>query len=185
MLHPIAMPPLPPEGSPDYSPWMFSPTPSPIASSLLALGTTGALDLKTGKSVQANLGKVFPPPIGQPWFGRPTEVMFTLPVPGKDGPGVPFFIDMKLIHGDIPTPPLHFTVARTGDCLNMRDAASLKGNVVACIPDGTPLTMADAPPTADVPFGSWAAGDDGAWVYVSTAGGLKGWVAAPYLDWAV
>lgn len=185
VVRPITMPALPPEGSPDYSPWMFSPTPSPTDSSLLALGTTGVLNLKTGTSVRANLGKMFPPPIGQPWYGRPNEVMFTLPVPGKDGPGVPFFINMKLTHGEIPTPPLHFTVARTGDCLNMRDAASLKGSVIGCIPDGTALTMADAKPTPDVPFGSWAAGDDGAWVYVSTAGGMKGWVAAPYLDWAV
>jgi hypothetical protein len=67
----------------------------------------------------------------------------------------------------------------------MRDAPSLNGNIIACVPDGAALTMADASPTAGTPMGSWAASEDGAWVYVSTTGGLKGWVAAPYLDWAV
>jgi hypothetical protein len=60
------------------------------------LAWTGALDLKTGKSVQANPGnEMFPPLSGDPWSGRKDEIVFTLPVPGKDGPGVPFFINMN------------------------------------------------------------------------------------------
>jgi len=164
----------------------YPPAPSPADADILALGPTAALHLASGKLVRANLGPdKHPPTLQRPWLGRPNEVVWSLPVLGRDGPQVPFLIPPKLIHGAIPTPPLRFTVARTGDCLNIRDGASLKGNVIACVQDGTSLTMAVAHAIEGAPAEPWTTNDDGAWLYVSTAGGLAGWVAAAYLDWAV
>lgn len=184
-LKPIAIPAeVAPESSQGAA-YEFVPAPSPADSDVLALGPTAALHLSSGKLVRANLGADVKPPLLQyPWIGRPNEVAWSLPVLGKDGPQVPFLIPPKLIHGEPPAQPFPFVVAGTGDCLNLRDAPSLTGDVIACVPDGTPLILAEwlAPQTA--PYGSYSGGPDGMWVYVSTSGGLKGWVAAAYLDWA-
>lgn len=182
---PLKLPALPGNASPYAALYEFPPSPSPTDPQIVALGPTAALNRATDRFVHANLGQYQPPLFSNPWSGRPNEIAWSLPVPGKDGPQVPFLIPPKLIHGDLPTAPFHFTVAQTGDCLNMRDTPSLKGNVMACLADGTPLTLAEWPNPQAAPYVSYTANADGMWVYVSTSGGLTGWVAAAYLDWAV
>lgn len=115
----------------------------------------------------------------------PTEVRFAAArIGGTGGPcgdfgplvapkfqGVPF--------GDV----LVLEVQGTGDCLNMRSAPGLKGEVVACLKDGARLTV--KVPTGGPSSSHWW--EDGHfWVPVVTGDGVAGWVAitSGYLEWA-
>lgn len=61
-------------------------------------------------------------------------------------------------------------VTGTGDCLNMRGTPTIGGEVVACLPDGTVLTIAEGPEAAD--GRNW---------WRVTAASDTGWVAEEYL----
>lgn len=183
-LTPLKLPP-PPATSYVYPDLWRTPVPCPNDPAVVALGLVEVLNLRTGTSLRANLGGVAPPVLGMPWMGRSRELAFALPQGGKDGPGLPSFIAPSIIRTALPKEPLEFTVARTGDCLNVRNGPTLKDEVIACIADGTPLTLADRYAIEGASTASYARNEDGAWVYVSTSGGLQGWVAAAYLDWAV
>ena len=64
-------------------------------------------------------------------------------------------------------------ITADGDCLNMRQAPSLSGAVVTCLPDGAEVTVVPGTVTAD----------SLTWQEVRTASGT-GWVAARYLTTA-
>jgi hypothetical protein len=61
-------------------------------------------------------------------------------------------------------------VAGTGDCLNIRTGSGLSNDVIACVPDGTELTVLGGPVEADSL--TW-------WQVESEQG--AGWVASDYL----
>ncbi len=62
------------------------------------------------------------------------------------------------------------TVTGTGDCLNVRSAPSRSGDPIACLADGTTVTILDGP----------QAGDQLTWWKIHTARG-DGWAAEDYL----
>ncbi len=64
-------------------------------------------------------------------------------------------------------------VAGAGDCANAREAPSLSGRIVKCLPDGTTVTVADGPVSAD--GRSWWKLDGLGW----TAGDYLAGVSAP------
>jgi uncharacterized protein YgiM (DUF1202 family) len=65
-------------------------------------------------------------------------------------------------------------VAGTGDCLNVRDGAKTGAKLLGCLPDGTAVTIAEGPTTAD----------GFAWFKIQGAGSVAngGWVVGKYLD---
>lgn len=65
-------------------------------------------------------------------------------------------------------------VSGTDGCLNVREAPKAGAERIGCLPDGTAVTIAEGPTTAD---GS-------TWYRIEQAGSLKkgGWVAGQYLD---
>ncbi|MCA9825561.1 MAG: SH3 domain-containing protein, partial [Dehalococcoidia bacterium] len=62
-------------------------------------------------------------------------------------------------------------VAGTGECLNVRTAAGLGNDAIACIPDGTSVTLLGGPAEAD----------QLTWWQIETPQGT-GWAAADYLS---
>ena len=65
-------------------------------------------------------------------------------------------------------------VTATGDCLNVREAAKASSAKLGCLPDGTAVTIAEGPTTAD----------GLAWFRIEAAGSVEksGWVVGKYLD---
>ena len=63
-------------------------------------------------------------------------------------------------------------VVNTGDCLNVRDAPSTSGNILACLADG--VLVRDS---ADV-----SQADGTTWAHVTTPSGTEGWVSTEYLE---
>ena len=82
-----------------------------------------------------------------------------------------------------------FRVARTGDCLPLREEPGEEGRVLRCLPDGARLLFAERDAEAErdwagrilSPHPSIALLDE-AWVYVRTEGGAEGWVSHDWLD---
>jgi hypothetical protein len=80
--------------------------------------------------------------------------------------------------GDDATPPpagslgagASAVVAGTGECLNIRAGAGLSNDAIACVPDGTAMTILGGPTQAD----------GFTWWQVETPQGT-GWAAADYL----
>jgi hypothetical protein len=65
-------------------------------------------------------------------------------------------------------------VSGTGDCLNVREAAKASSAKLGCLPDGTAVTIAEGPTTAD----------GLTWFRIEAAGSVEksGWVVGKYLD---
>lgn len=65
-------------------------------------------------------------------------------------------------------------ISGTGDCLNVRESAKSSADKLACLPDGTAVTIAEGPTTAD----------GNTWYRIEPTGSLKksGWVVGKYLD---
>ena len=65
-------------------------------------------------------------------------------------------------------------VGGTGDCLNVREGATASAKKLGCLPDGTAVTIAEGPKTAD----------GMAWYRIEASGSVDkgGWVVGKYLD---
>ena len=75
-----------------------------------------------------------------------------------------------------------FRVARTGSCLRLREEAGEDGSVLACLPDGERLLLAEhAEPDYWPPHPSIVLTGTPQWVYVRTEDGAEGWVSHDYL----
>jgi hypothetical protein len=180
-MQPLDLPPEPAAYQQAPNAWR-GPFPHPTDPDLVALGVYSVLNLKTGRYLAPRFASgIGPPLLSRPWDGRPSEVTFSLPVPGKDGPTVPSLV-RPAIHTTLPHEPLRFRVRAGGDCLNVRALPNLDGQVLDCLADGTEVTLAPRSAESDPPW-SFARTEDGAWVWVSAASGATGWVTASYLEW--
>jgi hypothetical protein len=88
---------------------------------------------------------------------------------------------------------LRVRVAVSGTCLNLREAPSLEASVIDCLDGATPLTLEPEPgdfsgESPVRPLGgalahyNWQ--ENQSFARVVTDGGMAGWVALEYLDWA-
>jgi len=73
--------------------------------------------------------------------------------------------------GTLPEVGQRVTIAADGDCLRVRGAPGLGGNVLGCLPTGAQVTVIAAGPAAD----------GYRWVQVN-GGSVSGWLAADYLS---
>ncbi len=158
------------------------PVPSPRFEWVFALGHDSVYDNK--RVIRANTSEQWFEHVG-PWTGTGDELVFALPH-GGHGFGLPGV----LLPPKVEFPPfddeLAFRVARTGDCVNVREEPSMESGVVACLPDGARLELGESPDTSrTADRRSIEADPDRIWVYVRTPdGSLAGWVAKEFLDWA-
>lgn len=168
------------------------PEPAPDDPNLLAYGRVVAANRATGEFF-APANPTFPMP-ADPWGNSSDELAYTWPVPGKDASS-PGTVLSPLIEFPPFRDSVSLVVARTDDCLNLRDAPRRDAGVLACLPDGTPLTVV-APRQhpieggvvgPDGPPAFWSSDTDDPYqmyVHVATSDGQAGWVAIQYLDWA-
>ncbi len=157
------------------------PIPAPDRPNLLAMGHHAVLDTASGRTVSANVSDEWPADIA-PWGSTSREIRFGLPHGGHGGGGQKALLDAR-----IERPPFDntftFRVSGTGSCLNLRTSPALGAETVACLPDGTRVSLAD--PAPGPPFGKlavWPA-DEMLWIHVQTQGGRSGWVSRDYLEW--
>ncbi|HWI64829.1 MAG TPA: SH3 domain-containing protein, partial [Symbiobacteriaceae bacterium] len=132
---------------------------------------------ESGKKVQSatfegNLGSLWP--VGPLW--HPSGTFVQISWYNRGGTGAPcgdYRIPLAPVVQKPPFPEqLSLTVAGTGDCLNVRTEPSVSAQVVACLKDGTKVTVApDANQVAQI----W--GDQRQWARVKTADGKAGWAS--------
>jgi DNA-binding CsgD family transcriptional regulator len=119
-----------------------------------------------------------------PWGAVGDEMRFALPHGGHGAGPLPCLLDPKVEYPPFSN-DMDFVVARTGDCLNVRSAPELNGQVVACLVDGTRVTLMESPEVQQrTSRGAVQFNDTGMWVYVRTTDAREGWVNGAYLDWA-
>ena len=125
-----------------------------------------------------------PPDTGVPfWWGSThRERWFHSPIYWGEGG-----YSWLLLPPKIEYPPfaeeIAFRVARTGSCLRLREEPGEDGSVLACLPDGERLRLAEhAEPDYWPPHPSIVLTGTPKWVYVRTGDGAEGWVSHDYLD---
>ena len=181
----IELPPVPADHWYDR-PAIRGPVPSPDNPLLLAIGHSEVFNWRTGKSVRANVVTNDGPTGFDPWSAGAGEVVFALPHLGHDGRPLPSFIAPRIDRWPYSQGPaaLRMRVSAGGDCLNQRTAPSLSGNVVTCVPDATPVAIGADPSGGTFKALAFERNDAGAWVFVDTPLGERGWVSSAYLEWA-
>lgn len=166
--------------------------PSPHDPDLFAVGGLAIYNRRSDRwFVPGN----FVQPIGDdPWGGTSGEIRFVFPPGGKDaaGPGT-------VLPPAIAYPPfaqdVRLRVARTGDCLNLRERPRGDAAVLDCLVDGTEVVVVEPEHELgedqgrDFPQGKPAFWSDDreepyqVYVHVAAPSGRTGWVAIQYLEW--
>jgi hypothetical protein len=83
-------------------------------------------------------------------------------------------------------PPMRFMVSGTGSCLNLRESPTTGSRSLACLGDGTLLTL---DPEGELLWDgatqkyTRALDSTGSFVLVRTSDGARGWVSTQYLAW--
>jgi hypothetical protein len=195
------LPPLPRElsGSADdaasnwgYYAYFGGPEPSPGDTALLVYGRRAVYNRLTGEWFGPGAGPA-PDDSIDPWRHGSHEAYFAFPNLGRDyaSPGtiLPPLVERAPFRDEVT-----LTVARAGDCLNLRDRPGRDAEILDCMVDGAGLTVADPQYLVeqgwrfeDGPPAFWS--DDATpphqmYVYVEAGGGRRGWAAIQYLDWA-
>ncbi|MBE0611446.1 MAG: hypothetical protein IH609_18840 [Dehalococcoidia bacterium] len=174
-------------------PQIAGPVPSPRDAGLFSFGRFYLYNASADRWFLPNLeDKGGPAHWGgqdSPWFGRPGEMIFSLGHGGHGGGVWPTLIE-PLVE-DVPfaaSPPMRFTVARTGSCLNVRESWREESALVDCLADGTRVTLdpVGAQLWENAGEARYSATQDAqrTWVMVRTPAGEAGWVASEYLDWS-
>ncbi len=105
------------------------------------------------------------------------------------------WVEWLLLPPKIEFPPfseeITFRVARTGDCLHLREDPNTEAAILDCLPDGTRLLFVqqDHPIEPDpdahglsLVHPSLEGTVESAWIYVRTEDGAEGWVSHDYLE---
>lgn len=168
------------------SPWVQGVVPSPENPEVVALGKWATLNTRDGQLVKASVRTDSGPAHIDPWAAGPNWLTFAFPHLGHGGASPPVLLQPKFESPDTPIEsPLRFKVSAPGDRLNLRDQPSLSGRIIASLDDGSVLTQAEsADPARPQGRRGLEQGKDGTWVYVTTSGGIEGWVNSAYLAWA-
>jgi hypothetical protein len=190
-ISPLPLPPMPSDGW-YLHPSIMAPVPSPADPDLFSYGRIALYNRATGTWHAPPIPSDGPAHLG-PWGNANAEEMRTVfPHGGHDGGGPDGMLAPKL-----EFPPfddrLRVRVAGTGSCLNLRAGPSLETEVLDCVTDGTLLTLEPEPGDSSVesptvPYGgaiahrNWQ--DAMMYARVVTDGGVAGWVALEYLEWA-
>lgn len=175
-----------------YYAYFGGPEPAPDDPDLMVFGRRAVFNRRTGEWLGPGTG---PSPFEQqdPWQFGSSEAFFTFPNIGHDyaSPGtiLPPVVDVAPFRDEVT-----LTVARAGNCLNLRERPAGGAEIVDCMPDGTRLTVADPRYLLDQgwqfpdgPPAFWSDDVDGPrqmYVYVEQSDGERGWAAIQYLDWA-
>ncbi|MCC7365173.1 MAG: SH3 domain-containing protein [Dehalococcoidia bacterium] len=174
------------------SPRNLGPVPAPFDADLLSFGRFYLYNRRTGSwfipDLEDENGPAHWGGDDSPWAGRPGEMMFALGHGGHGGMNSPILIEPWVDRPPIAgLPAMRFRVSGTGSCLNLRELPSQDSPVLACLADGTMLTL---DPDGAILWENATQGystaydETGAWVLVRTAAGKRGWVYAGYLAWA-
>ena len=126
------------------------------------------------------------------WWGDSYRERWFLPV-DYAGEG---WVEWLLLPPSIEFPPfseeIAFRVARTGDCLHLREEPDREAAILDCLPDATRLVFVqqDHPSEQDPHYYGLALVHpsleglpaQSPWVYVRTEDGVEGWVSHDYLE---
>lgn len=130
-----------------------SSVPAPAIAAAPAASPAPATDAPASSAAPAASAPPSPAPVSSP--APPAPASASASIAPELPNGVNFVVGAKVV------------VTGTGDCLNVHDQPSTSGNVVDCVPDGTPGTIMDGPVSAN----------DHTWWSIDT----RGWVVADYL----
>lgn len=138
----------------------------------------------------------FVQPIGDdPWGGTSREIRFIFPPGGKDAAGPGTVLPPAVAYSPF-NEQVRLRVARTGDCLNLRERPRADAAVLDCLVDGTEVVVVEPEHELgeeqgwDFPQGKPAFWSDDReepfqmYVHVRAPSGQTGWVAIQYLEWA-
>jgi hypothetical protein len=173
-------------------PSICGPAPSPTDPDLLSFGRFYLYNRRSGEWFIPNLPARQNGPAhlwleDSPWAGGPDEMVFALNHGGHGGGGAPALVAPLYEFAPYPEdPPMRFRVAGTGSCLNLREGPGADTQSLACLADGTVLTLH--------PEGEYlwenatqkythAFSEAGPFAMVHTASGPAGWVSTQYLEW--
>jgi hypothetical protein len=168
------------------------PVPSPFDPDLFSFGRYNLYNRRLDRwfvpRITDTNGPAHLQPVDSPWCARLGEMVFATGHGGHGGAGLPALLAPRLERAPFPDAPLlRFRVAGTGSCLNLRDAPSASGSVLACVNDGQELELDLEGERlwegADERI-SFTARDGGFWALVR-AGDQRGWASTAYLEWAL